>query len=103
MAKKATKKKRARRTDEQLINDLQAKIREVKERQKARELLSSPPTKAAVQALTAIDRALELAAEHGETGLRHDLAEARRPLVAALEGRGFKTPKANLPRGRRPK
>jgi hypothetical protein len=103
MAKKATSKKRKRRSDEQLIADLQSRIREVKDRQKSKELLSSPPAKAAVQALTAIDRALEVAAEHSETALRHDLAEARKPLVAALEGRGFKAPKAKLPRGRRPK
>jgi len=100
---KKVAKKRKRRSDEELIQDLQSRIKEVKERQAAREVLKSPEMKSAVKALTAIDRALDVAAEHNATPLRHALADARRPLVAELERNGFKTPKANLPRGRRPK
>jgi len=102
MAKK-TAKKRKRRSDEELIHDLQDKLREVKERQAAKEAMRSPSMKAAVRALAALDRALEVAAEQSDTAMRHSLADSRRPLADALEKRGFKAPKANLPRGRRPK
>ena len=110
-SKAATKKtaaredvqKRKRRSDQELISDLQERIREVKARQAARDMQKSPPMKATVAALRSIDRALENAADHEDTALRHVLADARKPLVEFLERAGFRTPKANLPRGRRPK
>jgi hypothetical protein len=95
--------KRKRRTDEELITDLQEKIRQVKARQAAKDMQKSPTMKGAVSALRAIDRALETAASHGETALRHVLSDSRKPLVEFLESSGFRTPKANIPRGRRPK
>lgn len=102
-ASKEATKKRKRRSDEELIRDLQARLQEVKERQNSKQVLRSPAMKSAVKALNAIDRALDVAADQNETPLRHALADARRPLVAELERNGFKTPKAVLPRGRRPK
>lgn len=102
-ANRESAKKRKRRSDEELIRDLQSRIKEVKERQVAKEALKSPAMKAAVRALSAIDRALDVAAEQSSTSLRHALADSRKPLVEELERNGFKTPKAKLPRGRRPK
>ena len=95
--------RRKRRSDEEMIHDLQEKIRQVKSRQQARELQKSPHVKAAVSALKSIDRALDVAAEYEETLLRHVLSDARKPLIGYLEERGFAVPRANLPRGRRPK
>jgi hypothetical protein len=95
--------KRHRRTDEELIRDLQEKIRQVRERRGRRELQASPPLKAALGVVRAIDKALEKSAEAGDTLLRHVLADARKPLAQYLEGLGFGLPKARLPRGRRPK
>lgn len=99
----ATAKKRRRRTDEELIADLQAKIREIEMRKKARELKQSPSIKALDKAIKAIDHALEVAADEEETLLRHVLADARRPLVEYAEKNGLPVGKARLPRGRRPK
>lgn len=94
---------RKRRTDQELIADLQDRIRQVKARQAARDMQKSPSMKSAIAALRAIDRALDTAGSHGDTALRHVLADSRKPLVDFLEKAGFRTPKANLPRGRRPK
>jgi hypothetical protein len=99
----APAKKRQRRTDQQLIKDLQAKIEDVKGRAKTRELKRSPALKAAIAAVRGIDRALVAAAEQGESLLRHALADSRKNLVAYLSSQGFKAPKAKLPRGRKPK
>ncbi|MDP6540087.1 MAG: hypothetical protein QF410_11135 [Planctomycetota bacterium] len=95
--------KRTRRSDEEMIADLQAKIAAVKNRAANRELKNSPAMKAAISALRGIDRALDAAAEQGETLLRHALADSRKCLEAHLTRQGFKAPKANLPRGRKPK
>lgn len=95
--------KRKRRSDVELIADLQERIRQVKARQAARDIQKSPSMKGAIAALRAIDRALETAGAAGDTALRHALADSRKPLAEFLEKAGFRTPKANLPRGRRPK
>lgn len=95
--------KRYRRTDEELIQDLQSRIMEVKNRQKARDVQKSPAIKAAATALKAVDRALAVAEESDDNLVRHVLADSRRPLAAYLEKVGVKTPKVKLPRGRRPK
>ncbi len=110
MAKKKTKstqgaprKRRHRRNADQIILDLQEEIRRVRARQKAREVKQSPAHKSALQAIKAIDKALDAAAEQGETGLRHALADGRKSLGAYLEKQGLQLPKANLPKGPRPK
>ncbi|MFT7667545.1 MAG: hypothetical protein ACI8X5_000224 [Planctomycetota bacterium] len=98
-----TSKKRKRRTDKELIEDLQRQIEEAKERRSSKELLRTPEMKAAAKALYAIDCALQVTADQGATNLRHALADARKPLVAELSRNGFTAPKPRLPRGRRPK
>jgi len=108
MAKKktdqaASRKRRKRRSPEEIISDLQEEIQRVRSRQKARELKESPAHKAALVALKALDKALKTAAEEGETGLRHALADGRKALGAHLEKLGVSLPKANLPKGPRPK
>jgi molecular chaperone GrpE (heat shock protein) len=103
--KKASKtgKKRIRRSPEQIIEDLEKQIEEVKARAQARALKRSPAVKTALGAVRQIDRALELAADEEDSALRHALADARAPLKALFEEKGVKLPKARLPRGPRPK
>lgn len=108
MAKKATKKaqprkRRKRRSAEEIISDLQEEIRRVRGRQKAKELKQSPAHKAALAAIKSVDKALKHAAEEGETGLRHALADARKALGAHMEKLGVALPKASLPKGPRPR
>ncbi|MEM7311161.1 MAG: hypothetical protein AAF682_31125 [Planctomycetota bacterium] len=108
MAKKKTKKaaaskRRKRRSPEQIISDLQEEIRRVRDRAKQKELKNSPAMKAASMAVKALDKALDAAAEEGHTTLRHVLAEARKPLGIHLEKQGLRLPKANLPKGRKPR
>lgn len=95
-------KKRIRRTAEQMIADLQAQIELVKARAQAKALKKSPAAKAALAALRAIDKGLELGAEENNGLLRHALADSRKPLADYLEAQGVKLPKARMPRGRRP-
>ena len=108
MAKKKTKspgtrKRRKRRSPDEIISDLQEEIRRVRARQKAKELKESPAHKAALAAIKALDKALEAAAEQGETGLRHALADGRKALGTYMEKLGVPLPKANLPKGPRPR
>ena len=98
-----SRKKRVRRTPEQIIADLQTEIQRLRNRQKARELKQSPSFRSAMSALKSIDKALDVAAEAGETATRHALADARRALAGHLEKQGLELPKANLPKGPRPK
>lgn len=103
MAKKTRSSKRRRRSPDQIIADLQDEIRRVRARQKAKELKGSPAHKAAIAAVKSLDKALRAAADEGETALRHALADGRKSLGAYLEGQGMVLPKANLPKGPRPK
>ena len=101
--KKASKKKRVRRSPEQIIEDLQQEIHRLRAKAKTRELKKSPSFKASLVAIKSIDKALDAAAEEGNTSLRHALADARRALGGFLEGEGIQLPKPNLPKGPRPK
>lgn len=107
MAKKKTSRKtgtrRKRRSPEEIIADLQKQIEDVKQRARARELKKSPAVKAAMMAVRAIDKALDLAAEEENSELRHVLADARGPLRDWAEQQDIKLPKARLPRGPRPR
>ena len=96
-------KKRKRRTIEELIADLEAEKTTLLERLKAKELKTSPAHKLALAAVKQIDKSTALAAEEGETELRHVLAEARDKLAPYLEKRGVRLRKARRPRGPRPK
>lgn len=109
MAKKKSKvsttpkRRRKRRSPDEIINDLQEEIRRVRARAKARELKESPSIKAAFSAVKAIDKGLDAAAEENNALLRHALADARKAIAKYLEDQGLKLGKANLPKGPRPK
>ncbi len=96
-------RKRHRRSIEEQISDLEEEKTRLLDRLKARELKTSPAHKASLGALRRIDKALNIAADEGETNLRHALAEARRALGEYLEKKGVRLPKARLPKGPRPK
>lgn len=96
-------KKRIRRTPEQIIADLQEEIERVKAKAATKALKVSPSHKLALTAVKNIDRAMGAAAEEDLGELRHMLADCRRILGGYLEGRGIALPKADMPRGRRPK
>lgn len=99
----AAKKRRTRRTPEERIAELQAKIREVQARAAAKEMKTSAAIKKALTAVRALDKGMELAHEEGNSHLHHALADSRRSLGDFLEKQGLKLPKARMPRGRKPK
>jgi hypothetical protein len=96
-------RKRHRRTDEELIADLKRKLDELKDRHESRQLEKSPAIRASLAAIRAIDRALKVAAAQNETALRHVLVDCRKPLAEHLGASGLRLPRAEVPRGRRPK
>ena len=99
----ANRKKRHRRSPEEIINDLQLEIKRLREKSTARAIKESPAVKLSLASLRSIDKGLEAAASEGNSHLRHALADARRSLSAYLEKQGIKLPKARLPKGPRPK
>lgn len=94
---------RIRRTDDQLIRDLQAKIEEIQHRAEARQAKRSPSVRLTVRALRAIDKAMAAAEGEGESSLRHILSDGREPLVSFLEAKGLRVRKSRRPKGPRPK
>lgn len=98
-----TRKKRHRRSPEELINDLQDEIKRLRNKAKAKELRESPAVKNSMIAVRNIDKALDAAAEENNSVLRHALADARRSIGGYLEAQGVRLPKARLPKGPRPK
>ena len=112
MAKKARKKvasttgeptKRRRRSAEERIADLQAEIKRLEAKKKAREIADSEAMKGAMNVIRSIDKALAAAEEENNSVLRHVLVDTRSPLADWLTGQGLDLPKARKPRGRRPK
>jgi len=100
--KKASGSRRNRRSPEQMIKDLQQQIEEVRSRATAKELKESPAMKRTIMVVRSLNKALSEASSEKNTGLRHALADAHKPLASYLESQGVKTPKARMPRGRRP-
>ena len=99
----APRKKRHRRTPEEIIDDLQEEIKRLRTKAAARALKESPAIKASLAAVRAIDKGLDEAAKESNGHLRHALADARRSIGSYLESQGIKLPKARLPKGPRPK
>lgn len=95
-------KKRNRRTPEEMIADLQAKIRDVEQRAKAKELKGSPAIQKTITLARGLAKATDLAKEEGDTLLAHALADAHAAVSKGLESKGITPPKARRPRGRRP-
>jgi hypothetical protein len=73
--------KRSRRTPEEMIQDLEARIAQVKARAEHRKLQRDPTLRHINAALRAIDKAL---AEASDSAIRSALGEARATLVACL-------------------
>lgn len=93
------KRKRTRRTPEQMIADLQKKIAEVERRAKAKELKKeSEATKLATDGLRTIAKGMSIAKEEGNTELRAALVDAHESIAEYLRSQGLTIPK---PRGRR--
>jgi hypothetical protein len=72
-------KKRSRRTPQQQIADLQAKIASIKQRAEQKKAMKDPAVKHITAALRSIDRAL---AESKDAATRQSLNEARKLLTA---------------------
>lgn len=103
MAKKmASGGRRLRRSPEEMIKDLQTQIEDVRSRATAKELKRSPSMKRTIMIVRSINKALQEASTEKNTGLRRTLVDAHKHLAEYLESQGVKTPKARMPRGRRP-
>jgi hypothetical protein len=91
-----------RRTSEQMIADLQARIQLIKSRASASELKKSPSVRATLTIVRQLDKTLDMANDEGNQ-VRHALAQARKPIADYLHAQGVRLPKPRLPRGRKPK
>ncbi len=103
MAKTQNTGRRTRRGADELIAELQEKIRAIEARSLAKQAKKSPATKLALNIVRFLDKASTLAQEEDDTSLRHALSDARKPLAGFLESQGLSLPKGRTPRGRRPK
>lgn len=96
-------KQRYRRTDEELIADLQKRIDELKTRKAAKSLKASPASKQASNAYRALTKGIELCGGAEDADLKRALSEAQRTLAEHFETKGIKLPKARKPRARKAK
>jgi len=100
-ADKSEKSKRPRRTPEQIVADLEAKIASVKARAATKEARATPETKALFAAVKAINKAHAIATDAGAEMIAGALEAGRAPLSAALVELGLRVPETRKqPRGR---
>lgn len=83
--------KRNRRTPEQQIADLQAKIAELQERKERREALQDPARRHVAAALRTVDKALEVCED---PALKATLRDVRERLAGSADPKGLLVPKA---------
>ena len=102
-AKKKTGKKRGRPTDADLIKNLEARIKEVKDRIANKNKKDLTHVKSATRALKAIGTAMAASKKAEDAHMRTALADGYRAIAAHFKAQGYKTPNIRLPRGRRPK
>ena len=102
-AKKKTGKKRGRPTDADLIKNLEARIKEVKDRIANKNKKDLTHVKSATRALKAIGTAMAASKKAEDAHMRTALADGYRAIAAHFKAQGYKTPNIKLPRGRRPK
>ncbi len=95
------KKKRIRRTAEQMISDLEAEIARVKARAAAKEAKAAPEGKPFLAAVKGIDKAIEAAEEAGNKEMVTALEAGRAPLSELMVKMGLKAPASRPTRGRR--
>jgi len=101
--KSAPKKRRGRPTDAALIKNLEARIKEVKDRMSKRNQKDLTHVKSATRALKALGSAMAASKKSGDNHMRHALADGYRVVAKHFKANGYSTPKVALPRGRRPK
>lgn len=105
--KKATRKpaasRRKRRSADEMIADLQARIEDVKERAAAKRAKESPAMKRTITIMRSMNKAMDEAGQEKNAALRHALADSYKSLAGCLESQGLRAPRPRLPRGRRPK
>ena len=94
-------KARYRRSDDEMIADLQKQIEQLKQRKKAKEVKASPASKQATAALRALMKGVELCDGPQDAELKRVLGEAQRLVAGYFEAQGLKVPKARKPRARR--
>jgi N-methylhydantoinase B/oxoprolinase/acetone carboxylase alpha subunit len=92
-------KRRIRRTPEQIIADLEAKIAHVKARAVSKSAKRTESVKTTVVAIRAMDKGMRLAEEEGDTKLHQLLSKSRTTLSSYLESKGIRAPKERLPLG----
>lgn len=83
-------KKRNRRTTDQLIADLEARIEAVRNRAATREAKASPENRALLAAVKAIDKALAVAGQEKNQAAKRALEAARAPLGQLLVEMGLR-------------
>lgn len=98
--KAAEPKTRNRRTVEQIVADLEAKISSVKARAATRAAKSTDEGKALLLAVKTIDKATFVAAEAQNDGLVRALEASRAPLSEQLVSLGIRLPDPKAKRGR---
>lgn len=91
---------RYRRTDEELISDLQKRIDDLKTRKVARKIKADPASKEATSAFRALTKAVTKSKDSSDADLKRALSEAQRILAGYFESKGLKVPKARKPRAR---
>jgi hypothetical protein len=96
-------KTRYRRSDEELIADLQKRIEDLKQRKAAKEMKADPAQKDASAAFRALTKAVDAAKGSADSDLKRALSESQRVLAEYFESKGLKVPKARKPRARRKK
>ena len=102
-AAKKSGKKRGRPTDTDLIKNLEARIKEVKDRIANKNKKDLTHVKSATRALKAIGSAMAASKKAEDAHMRIALADGYRAIAAHFKSQGYKTPNISLPRGRRPK
>ncbi len=95
------KTEKTRRSPEQIVADLEAKIASVKARQAARQAKRTPEGQALVLAVRAIDKAGRVAGEAGNAEVAKAVDAARAALAPAVVGLGLRVPEAKGGRKRK--
>jgi len=107
MTPKSETKKYSRRSTDQIVADLEARIAAVRARDEARqaakEAKGSPDGVAFLAAVKAADRAIRVAGDAKNDAMQRALEAARAPLAEHLVSMGVRLPdrKAGRPRGRK--
>ncbi len=101
MPKRATKRSRGRKTEAQIIADLEAETRRLRAWAAAKEAKSLPEGKALLTAVKAIDKALEAAKQAKDDKMAKALEAARAPLSKLMVEMGLRVPQRRRRRTRR--